>query len=129
MDWLELLYKLIEVALIPIIGIVATYVVQYLQAKKVEANNKIESELLDKYVGMLFDTVSLCVTATSQTYVESLKSQGQFNEEAHKTAFQITYDAVMGILSAEAKNYLTAAMGDLNLFVTKLIESEVNRNK
>ena len=44
-------------------------------------------------------------------------------------AFELTSEAVMEILSEEAKIYLASAVGDLNAYITKKIEAEVNINK
>ena len=67
--------------------------------------------------------------ATTQTYVDSLKKQGAFNAEAQKVAFTMTYEAVVRLLTDEAQTYLNEAVGDLNLYITQKIESEVNLNK
>ena len=42
---------------------------------------------LNKYLKMLSETITKCVIATNQTYVETLKKQGKFDEEAQKIAF------------------------------------------
>ena len=78
---------------------------------------------------MLTQTISDCVIATNQTYVESLKQQGKFDLDAQKEAFNLTKDAVLSILSEEAQVYLSTAVGDLNAYITKKIEAEVNLNK
>jgi hypothetical protein len=49
-----------------------------------------DNELADKYVQMLTDTITACVIATNQTYVEPLKKQGKFDAEAQKHAFELT---------------------------------------
>ena len=49
--------------------------------------------------------------------------------EAQKTAFTMTYEAVAKLLTDEAAEYLNEAVGDLNLYITQKIESEVNLNK
>ena len=41
----------------------------------------------------------------------------------------MTYDAVMAILTDDAKVYLSNVFGDLETYITKLIEAEVNVNK
>lgn len=129
MDWLELLFQIFEVCIIPLLGVLTAFIVKYIQAKTVEINNKHDSDILAKYVMMLSETITECVIATNQTYVESLKAQGAFDAEAQKVAFQKTFDAVMLVLSAEAKEYLTAAYGDLTAYITNKIEAEVNLNK
>ena len=78
---------------------------------------------------MLSKTITDCVIATNQTYVDSLKAQGKFDAEAQKKAFNMTLTAVLSILNDEAKEYLTAVYGDLNTYITKQIEAAVNKNK
>ena len=78
---------------------------------------------------MLSDTITECVIATTQTYVEALKKEGKFDKAAQETAFNKTYTAVLAILSDEAKKYLTEAVGDLNLYITQQIEAEVKLTK
>lgn len=41
----------------------------------------------------------------------------------------MTYSAVMSILTVEAKEYLQAAVGDINIYITKQIEAAVSGNK
>ena len=38
-------------------------------------------------------------------------------------------EAVLGIMTQDAKNYISEATGDLNAYLTQLIESTVNDNK
>lgn len=129
MDWLNLLTQIFEVCIIPLLAVLTTYIVKYIQVKSAEITSKSENELVDKYVNMLSYTISSCVVATNQTYVESLKKQGKFDAEAQKIAFNMTLEAVLGILSEDAKEYLSEAFGDLNSYITSQIEASVNVNK
>lgn len=126
---MTLLTQIMEVVVIPLLGILTAYVVKIVNAKLEEVSANRKNELEKKYINMLNDTISDCVIATTQTYVESLKKQGSFDAEAQKEAFNQTYDSVMGILSEEAKKYLNEAIGDLNLYITQKIEAEVKINK
>ena len=126
---MTLLTQIMEVVVIPLLGILTAYVVKIVNAKLEEVSANRKNELEKKYIDMLNDTISDCVIATTQTYVESLKKQGSFNAEAQKKAFNQTYGAVMSILSEEAKKYLNEAIGDLNLYITQKIEAEVKINK
>lgn len=126
---MALLTEIMEVVVIPLLGILTAYVVKLVNAKIEDINKERDNALEEKYLTMLGATISDCVTATTQTYVESLKKQGKFDAEAQKEAFNQTYTAVMNILSEEAKKYLTVAVGDLNLYITQKIEAEVNANK
>lgn len=129
MEWLNLLADIFEVCIIPLLAVLTTYLVKYIQVKSAEITTQSENVLVDKYTTMLADTISACVLATNQTYVESLKKQGAFDVEAQKVAFNMTLEAVMNILSDEAKEYLSEAFGDLNSYITSQIEASVNVNK
>lgn len=129
MEWMIILQQIFELCIVPLLGIITTYIVSYIRAKinELKANNS--NETLVKYLNMLSTTVIECVIATNQTYVDNLKGKNAFTEEAQKIAFQKTYDAVIAILSDDAKNYLTNIYGDLTVFIMNMIEAEVNRNK
>ena len=129
MDWMVMLYQIFELCVIPLLGVLTMYLVQYIRKKSQEITDKTDSELADKYIKMLTDTITTCVIATNQTYVESLKKQGRFDAEAQKEAFKLTYNAVMSVLTDEAKNYLTSIYGDLTAYITTRIEAEVNVSK
>ena len=124
-----MLQKIFEVCIIPLLGILTTYLVMFIQKKTKELQKTTDNELYKKYIGMLQDTIVRCVIATNQTYVEALKNKNAFTEEAQKEAFKMTYESVMSILTDEAKEYLSNAVGDLQVYITKLIEAQVNMNK
>ena len=129
MDWLNLLTRIFEVCIIPLLAVLTTYIVKYIQVKSAEITEKTDNAIVDKYTVMLADTITACVLATNQTYVEALKKQGSFDVEAQKVAFNMTLNAVMEILSDDAKEYLSEAFGDLNSYITSQIEASVNVNK
>lgn len=125
----ETLNQIFQLFVIPILGILATFVVEFLRVKSKEIINKLDSDVAKKYTEMITNTVIDCVIATNQTYVETLKKQGKFDEQAQKVAFEKTLNAVLGILTEEAKNYIKETTGDLNLYLSQLIEAEVNKAK
>ncbi len=126
---LEMLSQIFEVCIIPLLGVLVIYLVKYINAKSKDISAKTDNALIKKYVDMLADTITQCVIATNQTYVDALKKQGKFDKEAQEAAFKLTSTAVLAILSDEAKKYLTAAYGDLNTYITNQIEKTVNENK
>lgn len=126
MNWLELLYEILEVCIIPLLGVLTVYVVKFINKKSEEITAKTDNDLTKKYVNLLSTTISDCVIATNQTYVEALKKENVFTKEAQEEAFKLTYDAVMNVLSDDAKTYLTNLYGDLTAYVQTKIEAEVN---
>lgn len=129
MEWLPLLYEILQVCVIPLLGVLTAYVVKFINMKSVEIQANVDNDMADKYIAMVADTVSACVIATNQTYVEALKKQNAFTAEAQKEAFQLTYNAVMAILTDDAKEYLAEIYGDVAAYITNKIEAEVNISK
>ena len=129
LDWLDILYKIFEVALVPILAAATLYVVSLIKIKKQELLEKTKNETTKKYIEMLDKTICECVIATNQTYVEALKKQGSFDAEAQKEAFRLTYEAVMNILTDDAHEYLGEAIKDLDTYITNKIETEVVLSK
>lgn len=125
----EIIIQIFQLCIIPLLGILTKYLVDYLNAKRDELNAKTENETAEKYTTMIFDTITKCVIATNQTYVNSLKEQNAFDAEAQKTAFNKTMNVVLEILSEDAKQYIIETTGDLNTYLTNLIEAEVNKNR
>lgn len=112
-----------------IVGYLATQIVAFIRTKSTDLKAKTESELMAKYIDMAVDTVTRCVITTNQTYVNTLKEQGNFTLEAQKKAFDKTYEMVMTVLSDDAKEYLVKATGDFDTFLKQLIESQVATEK
>lgn len=128
-EFLPILQQIFEIAIIPILAILTRYLVSYIKVKKNELEKSISDGTLVNYIDMLSDTITDCVIATNQTYVESLKNKNAFDAKAQEEAFLMTFNAVRGILSEDAVSYLTTAVGDLDLYITKVIEAKVNENK
>lgn len=129
MEWLSLAYEILQVCVIPLLGVLTAYAIKFINFKSLEIQNQVNNDLADKYIAMITDTISACVMATNQTYVEVLKKQNAFTAEAQKEAFNLTYNAVMSILTDEAKDYLAEIYGDVSAYITNKIEAEVNINK
>lgn len=112
--------------LVVVLTALGGYLFTYINKKKQDLQQKMDNELVTKYTNMLEETIIACVTATNQTFVESLKKQGAFDEAAQKEAFAQTYNNVMAILSEDCYKYLTEVVSDIEVYITNKIEAEVN---
>lgn len=126
---MELLLQIFEVCILPLLGTLTIFLIKWINSKSAQLQASTDNETLKKYIGMLDSTITACVLTTTQTYVEALKRQGEFDAAAQKQAFQQTKNAVLSILSEEAKNYLSEALGDLNAYIDNKIEAEVKLSK
>lgn len=129
MNWTELLSDIFQICLIPLLGILTKYLIAFINAKSVEMQNQAQNETAKKYLEMASETITACVIATNQTYVETLKAQGKFDKEAQEVAFNKTLEAVLTLLNDEVKDYITEAFGDLNAYLNTQIEAAVNNTK
>ena len=129
MDFQTLIPVIFQVCLIPLLAILTKYLVAWIQVKTKELTDTKDNEMFTKYMTLLSNTVINCVVTTNQTYVNTLKEQGKFDAEAQKEAFNKTYEAVMRILTDDAKKYLSEVLGDLDLYINTMIESQVNFQK
>ena len=129
MDWANALEQVFELLVYPVLSIAGIYLTYLISVKIKELKQKTKDDLAKKYLDMLNDTISSAVLATTQTYVESLKKQGKFDIEAQKVAFNMTYDAVMKVLTEEAVKYITESVGDIETYITNKIEASVKTTK
>lgn len=129
MDIMALLSQIFELCVIPLLGILTKFLIDFLKSKSQELQAKTENDIEAKYLQKITETIITCVVATNQTYVESLKKQGKFDANAQEAAFKMTYEAVVALLSDEIKKYIVDISGDLQLYLSQKIEAEVNSLK
>lgn len=126
---MEILQQIFELCVVPLLGILTTYLVKLIRKKNKELDEKVSNNISRKYIDMLADTITNCVVSTNQTYVDALKEANAFDKEAQKKAFELTYNKIMNVLTEDAKEYLTTIYGDLEIYITTKIESEVKLYK
>ena len=129
MNWLEVANEVCQTLLPLVLMALSLTLIGYINKKLDEGKKKSDSDVTDKYLTMLQETIEDAVLATTQTYVEALKNKNMFNKEAQEYAFKMTYDAIMKVLTDDAKKYITSAVGDLETYITNKIESTVNQSK
>lgn len=121
----DLLYILITAA----VPVLTTYVCKFLYAKWTEGKVKIENEkvstTLDSVINMVLDVVE----ATNQTFVDELKKNGKFTEEAAAEAFRISKDKALKMLSNESADIIAMVYGDVDVYLDTLIEATVKQLK
>lgn len=87
----------------------------------VKVDNEVVNEVLSEIVLFVSDAVSY----TMQTYVDSMKSSGEWNEEAKKTAFNKAMETAKEFISEESREMFESVYGDLDKYIGVLIEAKV----
>lgn len=129
MNTILCLEQIFEMLIFPLLAILTIYLIKYINTKAEQLKRSTDNELLQKYIGILNDLIVTCVETTNQTYVDSLKEQGQFNEAAQKKAFEMTYEAVKETLTDEMREILAIVYEDLDDYIAKQIEMMVKYHK
>lgn len=96
----------------------------YFLSQKVK-NNKIRDVLFS----VQSDIVLPCVLEIQQTIVDNLKKEGRFDAEAQKQALELCMQRCLALISDEAKNIIMDNFGDVQAYLTTLIESSVQSLK
>ena len=125
----EFILVLLQAVIIAAVPVITTNLCSFLKQKSNQAAAKTNNELAASYIKEAADAVTTAVTFTSQTYVDNLKNSGAFSAENQKEAFNKAMSKAMEIMSAEAKNYLAKAYGDLTNYLATKIEAEVRDQK
>lgn len=129
MDKITIINQIFEVCIFPLLAILTSYLVQIIKVKTSQIIEKQDNEIYNKYLGMLSDTITTCVIAVNQTYVDALKKKGEFTLEAQKQAFDMVYKQVLLNLTKEAKDYLKSFYVDFDNYLINMIEAQVRMFK
>lgn len=129
MDKMELLNQIFSLCIVPLLGILTTYIISFIRLKKNDLIVSTNNSLTEKYLNFIEQTIVSCVVATNQTYVNALKDKNAFDEAAQKEAFRLTYEAVISIINEDVQRVVAMVVDDLELYIKEKIEAEVAYNK
>ena len=125
----EFLWILFQVVLVPAVPVLLKILYNFVVAYTTEKSEKIDNEKVRGYVNDAVKSVMTAVTSTFQTYVDSLKKQGKFDEEAQKIAFNKARDTALLLLTQNMRCAVTKMYGDFDTWLTNTIEQFVLANK
>ena len=119
----EILISIISVVVttvvLPLITIGGTKLIQLI-------NQKIKDDKTRTILTGLTTIVERSVRSVTQTYVDTLKKNGKFDQEAQLVALSLAKDEVLRELNTETKLFIETNYGSINDFVTTQIESTIN---
>lgn len=122
----ELLLNILSVVITSIVMPLIIYL-----GKKLSAylKTKTDNEKAQKLITDATNSVTLAVASTLQTYVDTLKKNGEFTKKAQNEAFKRAKETALKLIKDEAKNAITANFGDFNTWLVALIETKVKELK
>lgn len=129
----EIGLELFKVLMYTVITVVLPFAYAELR-KWVKANvdsklNQVKNDNLKFALEELYAVVDTAVDSTTQTYVESLKKSGKFDEEAQNTAKTLAIEEALKNLSEGSKTILESTHVNLESYIDDIIQSLITKNK
>ena len=125
----DILKSIIYIIITGILPIIVPYIIKLLNAKVDELTANIESEKAKRYIDIIVDAISIAVTSVNQTYVDSLKHAGKFDDESALTAKKLAIQKAKDLITADSKQFIEMAYGDFDKYLENAIESYVRQEK
>ena len=116
--------------LLAALGTLVTALASWLGVRVVAwLNSKIKDKELARYTTELAELVFNVVNEVTQTYVSGMKKEGKFDKEHQKEALHIAIASLKAKMSLELTQWVEANYGDLEKYLTTLVESAILMGK
>ena len=92
-------------------------------------NTKIKDRKLAMWSSQVFQIVMGAVQTVFQEFVDVMKKNGTWNEEAAIEAKERAYKIIVGQLSEDLRKYITENFGDMKEYLMNQIESVIYQLK
>lgn len=116
---ISIISVVVTTVVLPLITLGGTKLIQLI-------NQKIKDEKTRNILTSLTQTIERVVRSVTQTYVESLKKDGKFDQEAQIKALTLAKEAILAELNVETRTFIETTYGSVDSFVTSQIESTIN---
>ena len=116
---ISIISVVVTTVVLPLITIGGTKLIQLI-------NQKIKDDRTRTILTGLTTIVERAVRSVTQTYVDTLKKNGKFDQEAQLVALSLAKDEVLRELNTETRIFIETNYGSINDFVTTQIESTIN---
>lgn len=125
-DVLMVFLKLVIMVVVPIATSVLTFLLKTYLEELINKNIQNETaDALKKGLNIILDSVNY----VQQTYVDNLKKEDKFTAEAQSKALQSAKQRAIELMNTDVQSAIEASYGNLDTYVTTVIESLIKKNK
>lgn len=117
----SLLFALLTVAIPFVLKEFIPYIKELIKSQSIINENSILSSALEDVMD--------AVLYVNQIYVDALKREGTFTEQAQNDAFKLAYNEAIKVMSEEAKEIISKTNESVDEWLYKQIEIAVNNAK
>lgn len=129
MDFQALLQDLLYTVITVCVPIVVKYLQDFIKSKIEQIAQNTKNEKITDLLYQAEDLIVNVVTSVNQTYVDVLKENGKFDEEAANKAKGMALDAIKEMLTEKMKWAIEETYKDVNAYLETAIESSVRTAK
>lgn len=119
---LNILSVVVTSIILPLITYAGARLISYL-------NSKIKDENAKQILSNATEIVVNSVKAVLQTYVDTLKKNGSFDEASQKLALLKAKDIALSQMTNDVKEFIETNYGSLDSWLTTMIEATINTLK
>lgn len=119
---INIISVVVTVIVIPLITLIGTKLVTWI-------NSKINNETAANMLTIATNAVINAVRSVLQTYVDTLKKEGKFDDASKKLAFLKAKDIALSQIGTDVQMYIEKTYGDLDIWLTTQIEATINALK
>ena len=116
---LNVLSIIVTAVIIPVISFLGFKLSSFL-------SERIKDEKAAAFLKRACEIVLNAVRSVFQTYVESLKNSGNFNQDAQSIAFSKAKTIILNQMTQELKAFIITNYGDLDEWIKNQIEASIN---
>lgn len=125
-EFLDVLFQAILVGVVPVAVAAGR---KLINAKVKEITDKMEDRRVTKLIQDAKDLIGEVVEETTQTYVDNMKGQSMFDEEAQKVAFDKSYNKAKALMYEEMQEAVEIKYADFDKWLVTQIEAATRRAK
>lgn len=125
-DVLMVFLKLVIMVVVPVATSVLTFLLKTYLEELINKNVQNETaDALKKGLNIILDSVNY----VQQTYVDNLKKEDKFTAKAQSKALQSAKQRAIELMNTDVQSAIEASYGNLDTYVTTVIESLIKKNK
>ena len=132
MEFNEMINNVLYTILTAILPVAAYYIVSLTKAKINESTiieESVKNEIISNMIKDALSDVMDAVLHVNQTYVDSLKASGKFDNAAQNEAFLKAYTEAVMLISAGTQEIIEKVYGSFDEWLKSKIETSVKKAK
>ena len=129
MDFKEFIQQLLYLVATGILPVLTVYIVTLLKTEIKKKSTQLEDEQIKKYIDYAVEVMGTIVIEVNQVFVDELKRQNCFTEEAAIQAKDMAVEKCKQLISDNARKAIEIMYNDYEAFLNSKIEELVNANK